>query len=200
MLPIFFKIILYCFLTCANFHTDDNHDLRRYISGFLSKSFKVLAFVDGVSLLEYALRHPPDLIITDMQMPRIDDGHRLISALRSNSATALIPIICLSANAAPEARIEALLQADDYLTKPFSSKELLARVNIHLQLGKMRMELERRVEERTRALIASEMRYRALADRYSTLSVLSPVGIFLVDHEGLITCTLVSVCESRQSR
>lgn len=52
----------------------------------------------------------------------------------------------------------------------------------------MRIELERRVEERTRALIESEMRYRGLADRYSTLSLLSPVGIFMADVDGTLNC------------
>lgn len=64
----------------------------------------------------------------------------------------------------------------------------------HLQLGKMRKELERRVEERTRALNESEGRYRGLADRYSTLSVLSPVGIFLIDHVGNLTCKWFFYC------
>jgi DNA-binding response OmpR family regulator len=105
------------------------------------------------------------------------DGNGLLKALRSNPSTALIPVIFLSADASPEVRVSALLAgADDYLCKPFQSRELLARVNVHLQLSKMRLELERRVEERTRALIESEMRYRGLADRYSTLSLLSPVG------------------------
>lgn len=81
--------------------------------------------------------------------------------------------------------------------KPFQGKELLARVNIHLQLGKMRIELERRVEERTRALIESEMRYRGLADRYSTLSLLSPVGIFMADAQGKVNCAYRIVAIAR---
>lgn len=125
---------------------------------------------------------------SDVMMPRLD-GTGLLNALRSNPSTALIPVIFLSAQAGPEARVEALLSGvDDYLVKPFQGKELLARVNSHLQLGKMRMELERRVEERTRALIESEVKYRGLADRYSTLSLLSPVGIFMADPFGRVNC------------
>lgn len=63
-------------------------------------------------------------------MPRLD-GTGLLTALRSDPSTALIPVIFLSAQAGPEARVEALLSgADDYLVKPFQGKELLARVNM----------------------------------------------------------------------
>ncbi|SCV70301.1 BQ2448_1695 [Microbotryum intermedium] len=165
---------------------DDNGDLRRYIASLLSKSFNVVQAVDGQEALEYAIKKPPSLIVTDVMMPRLD-GNELLKALRNNPATALIPVIFLSAQAGSEARVQALLSgADDYLSKPFQSRELLARCNVHLQIGKMRNELERRVEERTRALVESEMRYRGLADRYSTLSLLSPVGIYLVDGEGTL--------------
>ncbi|KAK4047296.1 hypothetical protein OIV83_005474 [Microbotryomycetes sp. JL201] len=165
---------------------DDNSDLRQYISVLLRKAFNVVEATDGQEALDYALESPPSLIVSDVMMPRLD-GNGLLKALRANPATALIPIIFLSAQAGQEARVEALLSgADDYLVKPFQGRELLARVNIHLQLGKMRIELERRVEERTRALIESEMRYRGLADRYSTLSLLSPVGIFMADVDGKV--------------
>lgn len=185
---------------------DDNADLRQYISGLLGRAFRVVEMEDGQTALEYCLREPPSLVVvsrilgsratvsdfstlqSDVMMPRLD-GTGLLKALRSDPSTALIPVIFLSAQAGPEARVEALLSGvDDYLVKPFQGKELLARVNSHLQLGKMRMELERRVEERTRALIESEVKYRGLADRYSTLSLLSPVGIFMADPFGRVNC------------
>jgi CheY-like chemotaxis protein len=186
---------------------DDNADLRQYIGGLLGRAFRVVEMEDGQAALEYCLREPPSLVVvssacfvlirshltsenpqSDVMMPRLD-GTGLLNALRSNPSTALIPVIFLSAQAGPEARVEALLSGvDDYLVKPFQGKELLARVNSHLQLGKMRMELERRVEERTRALIESEVKYRGLADRYSTLSLLSPVGIFMADPFGRVNC------------
>ncbi|ORY86726.1 hypothetical protein BCR35DRAFT_302457 [Leucosporidium creatinivorum] len=165
---------------------DDNADLRQYIGALLGRAFRVVEMEDGQAALEYCLREPPSLVVSDVMMPRLD-GAGLLNALRSNPSTALIPVLFLSAQAGPEARVEALLSGvDDYLVKPFQGKELLARVNSHLQLGKMRMELERRVEERTRALIESEVKYRGLADRYSTLSLLSPVGIFMADPFGRV--------------
>lgn len=166
---------------------DDNADLRSYLASILSKAVTVIQFPDGQSALEYAKKRPPDLVVSDMMMPHLD-GRGLLAALRKNPGTALVPIIFISAQAGVEARAEALEEgADDYLVKPFQSREFLARVNVHLQLGRMRHELERRVEERTRALIESEARYRGLADQHATLSRVSPVGIFMADPRGNVT-------------
>ncbi|KAM0747651.1 hypothetical protein T439DRAFT_93583 [Meredithblackwellia eburnea MCA 4105] len=166
---------------------DDSQDLRVYITSILSKAFKVVAVSDGQAALEYCQKHRVSLVVSDIMMPRLD-GRGLLRELRAHPSTSLIPIIFLSAQAGVEARSEALESgADDYLVKPFQARELLARVNVHLQLGRMRAELERRVQERTKALGESEVRYRKLADRYSTLSLLSPVGIFMTDATGHMT-------------
>ncbi|KAM0790951.1 hypothetical protein ACM66B_004256 [Microbotryomycetes sp. NB124-2] len=165
---------------------EDSPDLSSYITSILAKSFNVVQMPDGQAALEYALKHPPHLIVTDQMMPRMN-GHELVAALRNNPSTALLPIIMISAQAGSEARAEALERGlDDYLCKPFQARELLARVNVHLQLGLMRVELEKRVEERTSALIQSEAQNRALADKFSTLSAVSPVGILQADAEGNI--------------
>lgn len=119
-------------------------------------------------------------------MPHIS-GQQLTTTLRRNPSTALIPIIMVSAQAGTEARAEALEGGvDDYLVKPFQGRELLARSRVHLQLGLMRSELSRRVDERTRALIDSDARNRALAERYSMLSTVSPVGVIEIDTHGEI--------------
>lgn len=107
-------------------------------------AFRVVQVEDGEEALQYCLKSPPALVVSDVMMPK-RDGQSLLEALRANPSTALIPVIFLSAQAGDSARVEALLSgADDYLVKPFQGRELLARVNIHLQLGKMRLELERR--------------------------------------------------------
>ncbi|SCZ87449.1 BZ3500_MvSof-1268-A1-R1_Chr2-2g04915 [Microbotryum saponariae] len=165
---------------------DDSVDLRIYISSILSKTFNVVQVADGQAALDHVLKHPPSLIITDQMMPRLT-GNELVAAVRANPATSLIPIIMLSAQAGTEARAEALERGcDDYLVKPFQARELLARVNVHMQLGLLRVELEKRVQERTRALIDSETRNRALAEKFLTLSTVSPVGIMQADAEGHI--------------
>ncbi|BGP42546.1 hypothetical protein JCM10450v2_006649 [Rhodotorula kratochvilovae] len=163
---------------------DDSRDLRAYMASLLAKHFTVVQFGDPREALEHINKHPPSLVLTDAMMPYIS-GMELTSALRRNPATNLIPIIMVSAQAGTEARAEALEGGvDDYLVKPFQARELLARVRVHLQLGLMRAELERRVEERTRALIESEAQNRALASRYAMLSTVSPVGVVQIDAKG----------------
>ena len=126
------------------------------------------------------------IIITDLAMP-VMNGRELLHAIRDHPSTQALPIIFLSAQAGTDARVEALLLgADDFMTKPFQSSELVARVKVHLQLGEVRKELERRVEERTAALAESERKYREISDQYQTLSLMSPVGIFQTDSSGQI--------------
>lgn len=162
----------------------------------------VVQATDGQAALEYAFETPPDLVVTDVQMPKVD-GRQFLEKFRSNPKTRLIAVIFLSADASPETRIDALnAGADDFLIKPFQSRELIARVRTHLTLGRMRIELEREVALRTEELVQSEMKFRGLADRYSgkfytrlistlatltlspVLSVLSPVGVFMSDING----------------
>ncbi|GAA5995875.1 uncharacterized protein JCM10292_004800 [Rhodotorula paludigena] len=163
---------------------DDSRDLRTYIASLLLRNFTVVQFGDPREALEYINKTPPSLVLTDAMMPYIT-GMELTTALRRNPHTALIPIIMVSAQAGNEARAEALEGGvDDYLVKPFQARELLARVRVHLQLGLMRIELEKRVDERTRALIESEARNRGLAERYSMLSTVSPVGVVQIDAKG----------------
>ncbi|GAA5867640.1 hypothetical protein JCM3774_001541 [Rhodotorula dairenensis] len=165
---------------------DDNAQLRAFIGEILAKTFTVVEAANGQEALEYALEHPVSIVLTDLAMP-VMNGRELLAALRNDPRTSLIPVIFLSAQAGAEARVDALLLgADDYVTKPFQARELLARTNTHLQIGKMRTELERRVTERTAALIESETKYRQLADQHQTLALVSPVGIFQTDSKGHI--------------
>ena len=83
-------------------------------------------------------RRPPDVIVSDVMMPGLD-GFQLLAALRGDEATRTIPFILLSARAGEEARIDGLhAGADDYLVKPFSARELIARVDAQLVRAKMR--------------------------------------------------------------
>ena len=126
---------------------DDNADMRDYIRRLLSGSYIVQTVADGVAALTAIENNPPDLVLTDVMMPGMD-GFELLRSLRSNPATQDIPIILLSARAGEEARIEGLAAgADDYLIKPFSARELLARVEASLKLARLRQEAT--VRERT---------------------------------------------------
>ena len=117
---------------------DDNADLREYITGLLAPAYDVSTAVDGVAGLEAVRASIPDIVVSDVMMPRLD-GFGLVRELRADRATASLPVILLSARAGEEAAIAGLdTGADDYLVKPFSARELLARVRTHVQLARTR--------------------------------------------------------------
>ncbi|RKH10203.1 response regulator [Corallococcus sp. CA053C] len=120
---------------------DDNADMRGYVSRLLATQWEVRSVADGEAAFEAARAAPPDLILSDVMMPRLD-GFGLLKKLRADVRTSGIPFILLSARAGEEARIEGLQAgADAYLVKPFSARELLARVESQLQLGRARQQL-----------------------------------------------------------
>ncbi|WP_442942071.1 ATP-binding protein [Nostoc sp.] len=117
---------------------DDNADMRDYLKHLLEPDYEIEAVTDGVAALAAARRQIPDLVLSDIMMPGID-GLQLLRELRSESSTREVPIILLSARAGEESRVEGLeMGADDYLIKPFSARELLARVRTNLELSRLR--------------------------------------------------------------
>ncbi len=107
---------------------DDNADMRQYIARILGEQYRVRAVPDGEAALAAARERVPDLVLTDVMMPRLD-GFGLLRELRADSRTRGVPVIMLSARAGEESRVEGMQAgADDYLVKPFSARELLARV------------------------------------------------------------------------
>ncbi|WP_433385039.1 SpoIIE family protein phosphatase [Micromonospora sp. KLBMP9576] len=119
---------------------DDNADLRAFLASLLAPHHRVVTAADGREALDRIAERVPDLVLTDVMMPRLD-GFGLVRALRADRRTAGLPIIVLSARAGEEAAVEGLRSgADDYLAKPFSSEELLARVGAHLELARLRNE------------------------------------------------------------
>ncbi|WP_341870417.1 ATP-binding protein, partial [Corallococcus praedator] len=117
---------------------DDNADMRDYVGRLLGTTWTVEAVADGEAALQAALARPPDLILTDVMMPRLD-GFGLLHALRADERTRHVPVILLSARAGEEAQEEGLnAGADDYLVKPFSTRELLARVTAQITRSRLR--------------------------------------------------------------
>ena len=125
---------------------DDNADMREHLIRLLAKWWDVEAASDGLAALEAARQNIPDLVLADVMMPRLD-GIGLLTALRSDPKLSDIPVILLSARAGEEARIEGLnVGADDYLVKPFSARELVARVRSHLSMSRRLRESEARLQ------------------------------------------------------
>ncbi len=122
---------------------DDNADLRAYVARILSDDYTVELAADGLSALAAARRERPALVLSDVMMPGLD-GFGLLRALREDPALSRVPVLLVSARAGEEAAVEGLAAgADDYLAKPFSARELLARVRVHLGLARQRDVLER---------------------------------------------------------
>jgi PAS domain S-box-containing protein len=136
---------------------DDNADMRGYVKRLLSQQYEVEAVTDGVAALAAVRQQLPDLVLTDVMMPELD-GFGLLRELRADPQTMELPIILLSARAGEESRIEGLeAGADDYLIKPFSARELLARVEANLKMAQLRQEATRREQaQRQEAEAAKE--------------------------------------------
>jgi signal transduction histidine kinase/DNA-binding response OmpR family regulator len=117
---------------------DDNADMREYIARLLGDRWTVDAVADGASALERARHGRPDVVVADVMMPGLD-GFELLRALRDDERTRSVPVVLLSARAGEEARIEGLQAgADDYLVKPFSGRELIARIQAQVFRARVR--------------------------------------------------------------
>lgn len=110
---------------------DDEPQITRVLrSSLISNGYEVETAADGVAALEKMAAWPPDMVITDLAMPRMD-GVALCSEIRANSD---VPILVLSVRDHETAKVRALdAGADDYVTKPFGIQELLARVRAHMR-------------------------------------------------------------------
>jgi signal transduction histidine kinase len=137
---------------------DDNADMRDYLTRILAPRYDVEAVADGAAAWRHVKEHAPDLVLSDVMMPELD-GFALLAVIRRHERSRSIPVILLSARAGEEARIEGLdAGADDYLVKPFSARELIARVASQLQLARLRRETEQRIAESEQRLREADRR------------------------------------------
>ncbi|GIL38081.1 response regulator [Roseiterribacter gracilis] len=132
---------------------DDNADMRDYVRRILAgRGYEVEAVGDGEAALLAIQARKPDLVLSDVMMPVLN-GFQLLRAVRADLATADVPVVLLSARAGEEATIEGLdAGADDYLVKPFSARELLARVSATLQAARVRREAQTTLRSQARTL------------------------------------------------
>ena len=182
---------------------EDNTDMRRFIMDVLAADYSVVGAADGAQALACALADPPDLVITDLMLPKLG-GDQLVAEMRSVPHLMAVPVLVLSAKGDEALRARLLAESvQDYVTKPFSAHELRARAHNLVTMKRARDALQRELasqsedlSELTRDLIAnqralqrsmealleSEHRWRALFEH-------SPVGIGLVDASGQIRAT-----------
>jgi signal transduction histidine kinase len=154
---------------------EDNQDMRSYIKGIFAPYCNVVEAANGETALAIARAHPPNLILSDMMMPKLN-GQGLLAEIRKDPRTRLVPMLLLSAASDDDLRISALTTgAEDFILKPFRPKELLARVHLHMQVGKRLISLE--------ALYAQRQKEIALLSDYC------PSGIVRADAAGqLLYC------------
>ena len=152
---------------------DDNADMRDYVRRLLGRSYEVETAADGAAALASLRARKPDLMLSDVMMPGLD-GVGLLRAIRADPGLRELPVILLSARAGDEAKAEGLdAGADDYLAKPFSARELLARVGANVAMARVRREAAGALQE-------SEARFRTMADN-------APALIYVVDAQGQVT-------------
>ena len=160
---------------------DDNADMRAYVRRVLGGSYVVETVSNGQAALEWLGERRPDLVLADIMMPHVD-GFALLRTIRDDPGLRDLAVIVISARAGDEARAEGLdAGADDYLTKPFAARELLARVENSLKLARVR-------REATTELCASERRFRTIVDQATT-------GVVQTDAAGRISLVNKRWCE-----
>ena len=144
---------------------DDHSDMRQYVGRLLGERWHVDIVADGAAALAAARERRPDVVVADVMMP-VMDGFELLAALRADPVTREVPVVLLSARAGEEARLEGVQAgADDYVVKPFSARDLVARVDS--QIGRA----QARTAERERAAQVESLVNNA------------PLGIYLVDQD-----------------
>ena len=160
---------------------DDNRDMRDYLSQLLGKKFKVEVAENGKIALQRALSHPPHLILTDVMMPEMD-GFQLLAAVRQSGSLKDVPVIMLSARAGEESRIDGLgAGADDYLIKPFTARELMARVTAHVAMARLRQAAAKRERELLVATQTERNRLRESEARLKLATEAAKLGVFVWD-------------------
>jgi len=128
---------------------DDNSDMRAHLQRVLSERWDTVSFADGQAAIDGIRRHHPKVVVTDVMMPSLD-GFGLVATLRADPTLASTPVIMLSARAGVESAGDGFASgADDYLAKPFSSQDLLNRVEA--RLGAVARHQASREEDEARA-------------------------------------------------
>lgn len=163
---------------------DDNADMRGYVELVLSRQFRTALARDGAEALDQVRTLRPDLIVTDIMMPRMS-GYDLLKAVRQDPALRSIPVILLTARAGTEARVESLdAGANDYIAKPFDEEELLARVGNLIRV---------RAQDRELIKLQKEKMARFLPPYLAEMIIAGDRDDFLKGHRTEITVLFIDL-------
>ncbi len=172
---------------------EDNHEVRRFVHDALASEYLVKSVGEGRQALQHMLAAPPDMVITDLMLPGLG-GDRLVAEMRQHGSLADVPVLVLSAKGDAALRSQLLSESvQDYLTKPFSVQELRARARNLVAMKLARESLQRVLASQskdlaqlTRSLVANQRALQESEQRWWAIYEHSPVGIALVDAEGVI--------------
>ena len=148
---------------------DDETNILELLKFNLAKNgYQVVGLTNGLDAIKFMEKDKPDLIILDIMLPHMD-GYEVLRILRADPETIGIPVIMLSAKDEEIDKVLGLeLGADDYVTKPFSPREVVARVKSHLRrkatLSKAHQKIEQNNEIRVKRLIIKPEKYEAIMD------------------------------------
>jgi DNA-binding NtrC family response regulator len=162
---------------------DDEADSLKLLREILcSQGYEVRAANSGRLALASAAAHTPDLILLDLHMPGMD-GLEVCRRLKESEATRAIPLVFISGTSDVEHRVQGLeLGAVDFVTKPFRREELAARVQAHLELGRLRNNLAKEVQRRTAELNSMAEELRKGKARLDQAAELAGLGYYEIDY------------------
>jgi PAS domain S-box-containing protein len=179
---------------------EDSAEMRRFITEVLGHEYRMVPAADGAEALEKVLADPPDLVVTDLMMPRLG-GDQFVAEMRAHTALAQVPVLVLTAKADDALRLELLAKSvQDYVVKPFSAHELRARVRNLIMMKCARDALQQELAtqnedlaQMTQQLVASRQRLQRSLDawqeserRWRAVFENSAVGIGLTDVDGQV--------------
>ena len=139
---------------------EDNPELREFVADVLSVRYRVRTASDGAQAVRLALELKPDVVVSDVAMPGMD-GYQLCRALRADAVTRTIPLLLVTARTEVASVLEGFeAGANDYVLKPFHGRELLARVDVHVQLRRMVQEFAQRERHATLGVLAASVAHQ----------------------------------------
>lgn len=162
---------------------EDNEDVKNYLTDILNEKYRLITASDGEAGVGLAIREIPDLIVSDVMMPKMD-GYKVAETLKQDEKTSHIPLIILTAKASHDDKIQGLkTHADDYVTKPFRPDELLLRVeNLITSRKKLREKYNRKIEIKPEALSTQSMEEAFLLRVVNSIKKHMVDEDFSVDH------------------